>query len=50
MSADEFADLKSQKDDEECTDEEEIEKKLLEKKRRSNFREKLKRTAQYSNA
>ena len=33
MSADEFADLKSQKDDEECTDEEEIEKKLLEKKK-----------------
>tara|TARA_B100000925_G_scaffold264454_1_gene222978 strand:+ start:2612 stop:2905 length:294 start_codon:yes stop_codon:yes gene_type:complete len=33
MSADEFADLKKQKDDEECTDEEKIEKKLLEKKK-----------------
>ena len=33
MSADEFADLKNQKEDEECTDEEEIEKKLLEKKK-----------------
>ena len=32
MKADEFADFK-QVDDEECTDEEEIEKKLLEKKK-----------------
>jgi hypothetical protein len=33
MSSDEFADLKNQEDDEECSDEEEIEKKLLEKKK-----------------